>query len=188
MVTNETKIKVKNRDSGCVGYTIPDLNLSRNFQSGEVKELTFEELFKLYQTPGGDYIINNYLVIYNEEALEEILNTSVEPEYFYTEAEVVDLLKNGTLDEFEDCLNFAPEGVLDLIKDISVKLPLNDVAKRDLILKRLSYDVAGAIELAKQDEVVVQEKIERKAKPRTVSTTAPVRKAVKPAAATTPEK
>lgn len=178
-MTNETKIKVKNRDSGSVGYTIPDLSLVRNFQPGEVKELTFEELFKLYQTPGGDYIINNYLIVYNQEALDEILNADVEPEYFYTENEIVDLLKNGSLDEFEDCLNFAPEGVLDLIKEFAVKLPLNDVAKRDLILKKLSFDVAGAIELAKTDDVQVEERPQRKAKPKTASTTGPVRKVVK---------
>lgn len=180
MTTNDTIIKVKNRDSGPVGYSIPDLSLVRNFQPGEVKELTYEELFKLYQVPGGDYIINNYLIVYDEEALGDIINGTVEPEYYYTEAEIIDLMKNGTLDEFEDCLNFAPEGVLDLIKEIAIQLPLNDVAKRDLILKKLSFDVAGAIELAKIDgEELKDDRPKRKAQPRTVKPEAPVRKVVK---------
>jgi len=39
-------------------------------------------------------------------------------------------MKTGSLDEFLDCLDFAPEGVTDLIKTLAVELPLNDVAKR----------------------------------------------------------
>lgn len=152
MITNMTKIKVKNRDFGSVGYTIPDLNnLYRLFQPNEVKEIPFNELFKLSQVPGGDYIINNYLIIDNEEAIEALIG-GVEPEYFYTEEEITDLMKNGTVDQFEDCLNFAPKGVLDLIKNLSVTLPLNDVAKRDLILRKLNFNVATAIELTKNDE------------------------------------
>ena len=120
------------------------------------------------------------MIIYNQEAIDAIFNAEVEPEYYYTEAEITDLLQNGTVDEFEDCLNFAPDGVLDLIKELSVKLPLNDVAKRNLILKKLGFDVAGAIELAKSDEVQVVEKPQRKAKPRTMGEdTEPVRKVVK---------
>jgi len=39
-------------------------------------------------------------------------------------------MTTGSLDEFLDCLDFAPEGVKDLIKTLSVELPLNDVSKR----------------------------------------------------------
>lgn len=178
-MTNKTRIKVKNRNHGTVGYSIPDLNLRRDFQPGEVKEVTFEELFKLANTPGGDYIIQNYLIIYNEEAIDAIFNAEVEPEYYYTETEIIDLMKNGTTDEFEDCLNFAPVGVLELIKDLSVKLPLNDVAKRSLMLKKLSFDVAGAIELAQTDDAQETTKPQRKAKPKTKTEGEPVRKVVK---------
>ena len=165
MITNETKIKVQNRDFGSVGYTIPDLNnLYRLFQPNETKEITFNELFKLSQVPGGDYIINNYLIINNEEAIEALIG-GVEPEYFYSEEEIIELMKNGSLDQFEDCLNFAPKGVLDLIKQIAVKLPLNDVAKRDLILKKLNFNVATAIDFAKTDEKVEEETPKRKATP-----------------------
>ncbi len=156
MDANE-KIKVQNRDFGTVGYTIPDLNnLHREFQPNEVKYIPFDELFKLYQVPGGAYILENYLIIDNQEVIDEIVG-QVEPEYFYTETEIIDLMKNGSIDEFEDCLNFAPKGVLDLIKELSVRLPLNDVAKRDLILKKLGFSVASAIELAKTDEEVVDD-------------------------------
>lgn len=181
MLEESTKIKIQNRDFGSVGYSIPDLNLHREFQPNEIKVITFDELFKLAQTPGGEYIIQNFLIIYNDEAIKEIFADDVEPEYYYTEREVINLMKNGSVDEFEDCLNFAPKGVLDLIKDLSVRLPLNDVAKRDLILKKMSFDVAGAIELAKvdnPDEVPAQPQ-RKAAKPVVGNSNAPVRKVVK---------
>ena len=62
MVEETRRIKVQNRDYGSVGYTIPDLNnLHREFQPRETKIITFDELFKLSQVPGGEYIILNYL-------------------------------------------------------------------------------------------------------------------------------
>lgn len=179
MMRDDTLIPVQNRDFGSVGYTIPDLNnLHREFQPGEIKKVPYGELFKLIQVPGGEYIINNYLIIHDEEAVAALLG-EVEPEYFYKEEEIIELMKNGSADEFEDCLNFAPSGVLELIKDLAVKLPLNDVAKRDLILKKLGFSVANAIELTKDDapEEVVKP-IRKAAKPKAEDK--PVRKVVKP--------
>ena len=180
MVEDNRMIKVQNRDFGSVGYTIPDLNnLHRTFQPNEIKVISFDELFKLSQVPGGDYIIANYLIIHDEEAVKELIGF-FEPEYFYTEQDIARLMREGSLDEFEDCLNFAPIGVLELIKQVAVALPLNDVAKRDLIQKKLNFSVAGAIELAKTDEVEVVEAPKRKAAVPKVEDKKPVRKVVKP--------
>ena len=183
MIDEKKMIKVQNRDFGTVGYTIPDLNnLHRTFQPNEIKVISYDELFKLSQVPGGDYIMANYLIIHDEEAVKELMGY-FEPEYFYTEQDIVRLMQFGSLDEFEDCLNFAPVGVLELIKQVAVKLPLNDVAKRDLIQRKLDFSVAGAIELAKVDEnVEVAEAPKRKAAAPKVGDQAPVRKVVKPAA------
>ena len=109
----------------------------------------------------------------------------VEPEYYYTAADVKELLVSGTLDQLEDCLNFAPEGVIDLVKDISVQLPLNDVAKRDMIFKKTGFNVAQAIVISQDEEKEEVATPTRKSAPikrKTVSTeesSAPVRKVVK---------
>jgi hypothetical protein len=47
-----------------------------------------------------------------------------------SEADVKELILNGSLDAWKDALDFAPAGVIDLIKDFSVKLPLTDYNKR----------------------------------------------------------
>jgi len=61
-----TLIRVLNRDNGSVVYSIPEMNgLRRVFQSGETKEVTFEELEKLSYIPGGMALLEDSLVILN---------------------------------------------------------------------------------------------------------------------------
>lgn len=175
MVEKDRVIKVTNRDRGSVGYRIPDLNnLERQYRPGETKEVTFEELQKLLWVPGGDYILKNCLVIHDEEAVKDILG-DVEPEYFYSKENIIRLMSSGTLDEFLDCLDFAPDGVKDMIKDLAVSLPLNDVQKRNAIREKLNFDVNNAIlllESIKEDgEEVKDEKPKRRTAIKTGTTT-----------------
>lgn len=145
-------IEIQSRIKGMVVYVIPDLqNLRRVFSQRETKKITFEELRMLANTPGGDNLIRNFLFVKDKEALD-VLNISVEPEYFYDIDDITKLLQYGSLDEFLDCLDFAPVGVLSVIKELAVALPLNDVAKREAIREKLNFDVTRAIELAQDTE------------------------------------
>lgn len=158
MLNDKEIINVRNRDNGSVGYTIPDLgNLHRNFQAGEVKKITMEELRKLSYIPGGDVLLRDYLVIENNaEAIEELLG-EVEIEYSYTEEDVKKLLLYGSLEEFLDCLDFAPNGVVELVKSLAVKLEINDIAKRQAILEKTGFNVNNAIAINHETEKVVEE-------------------------------
>lgn len=140
------KVKVINRKgNGVVSYTIPDMgNLQRVFQDGEEKIVTYEEVRKLSYIPGGQVLLNDYLVVEDKEVLKE-LNIFPEQEYYYTREDIINLMQTGSLDEFLDCLDFAPEGVLESIKTLSVELPLNDVAKRKAILEKLNFNVDNAV-------------------------------------------
>lgn len=139
---------VKNRCAGLVGYEIPDLNVHRRFVAGEVKEISKEELEKLAYQPGGLYILQNYLQVSKEDA--KALDMTNEPEYYLTEAEIKDLLINGSLDAFLDALDFAPKGVIDMFKDMAIKLPLTDTNKMKAIKDKTGYDVAKAIEFSQE--------------------------------------
>ena len=172
MLEKNSIIKVMNRDNGTVGYTIPDLNnLHRNFQPKEEKEVTMEELRKLSYLPGGETIIKDCLIIENEEALKELLS-DVEPEYFYTEEDIKTLLTSGTIDQFMDCLDFAPIGVIDLVKDLAVKMEINDIRKRQAILEKTGFNVDKAIQINKEtsEEEAPVEKT-RRAQPISVTST-----------------
>lgn len=157
-MNKNTKIKVRNRSTGSVGYTIPDMgNYNRIFMANESKELSFEEVSKLAYIPGGSYLLQHYLVIDNIEARDEILGT-VELEYDYTEEDVKRLLNYGSIDELLDCLDFAPMGVLDLVQKIAVEIELNDVRKRKAILEKTGFNVDNAITI--NQETSEQEKEE----------------------------
>ena len=181
MLNKNTKIKVKNRNNGSVGYSIPDMNnLNRKFYPGEVKEVTFEELQKLSYTPGGRYMLTHYLALDNEEAIS-VLVGGVEPEYSYTEVDVKKLLLNGSMDELLDCLDFAPEGVIGLVKDYAVKLEINDLSKRNAIQEKTGFNVTEAIRIKKESEMTEQDAAPARRVAQSsekVATEAPVRRTV----------
>ena len=168
-------VKVQNRDNGSVGYTIPDLNnLHRTYQPNETKNITMDELRKLSYVPGGMEILRNYLVILDDEAREEILS-DVEPEYYLTKDGVKQLLLEGSLDALLDCLDFAPSGVVDLVKDVAVEIELNDVKKRDAILNKTGFNVTNAINFNKEttDETEKVKPVRRVGQPEDKAATAP---------------
>lgn len=143
-------IKIKNRSMGSVGYTIPELgdkrNIHRHFSAGETKEIPVEEFRALEFIPGGLTLIEKYFQIMDKAELDR-MNVVVEPEYFLSEDEIKELLNYGTLDKFLDTLDFAPEGVIDLIKQYSVSLPLNDYQKRQALLKKTGFNVDNALRI-----------------------------------------
>ena len=141
MINEKAIYSVKNRSASTVIYSIPEMNnLRRECRPGEIKSGTGSELIQLSYRPGGRRIIENYLLINNEEVLDG-LNMEVEPEYKLDEAGVVKLLKDGSEDQLIDCLNFAPEGVKDLVKAVALAMPLNDLNKCKIIKDMLGYDV-----------------------------------------------
>lgn len=136
--------EVKNRSSSVLAYSIPDEGIKRTFQPGETKKLSFGELEKLTYQSGGQSLINNYFLIKDAEVIQD-LNVRTEPEYYLTEPQIVDLIKNGSVDQFLDCLDFAPAGVIELVKDLSIKVPLSDYQKRQALKDKIGFDVDAAL-------------------------------------------
>lgn len=136
--------KVKNRSASRVGYSIPEDGIRRTFAPGEVKNITYNELLKLSYQPGGREMMVQFLQILSEAGLDK-LNIHAQPEYYMSEQQVVDLLRTGTMDAFLDALDFAPVGVIDLIKKFAVQLPLNDMNKRKALYEKTGFDVTKAL-------------------------------------------
>lgn len=147
MINKDKMVKVINKFNGTVGYTIPEMNIHRNFYPKEHKEISYEELEKLSFLPGGAEIIKNYLEVVDDDAVVSLLNETPEPEYHYSEEDVRNLLINGSLDQFLDCLDFAPDAIKDMIKGLAVEIELNDMNKRKAILDKFGFDVSKAIEI-----------------------------------------
>ena len=137
-------MKIKNRSAGTVVYAIEDLNIRRRFAAGEVKDIPKEELIKLLYQPGGPALFKRYLQVSSAD-MKELGFGEQEPEYFYSEEDVKKIMVNGTLNEFLDFLDFAPEGALSIAKDLAVKLPLSDMNKAEGLKKATGFDVIKAI-------------------------------------------
>ena len=88
-----------------------------------------------------------------------------------SEKDVAELLKYGSLDVFLDALDFAPAGVIDLIKDLSIKLPLMDINKRKALKAKTGLDVDAAIKHIEEDkdqdgsDTLLKQTGERRVKP-----------------------
>ena len=145
-INDEREVEVVNRWNGTVGYSIPDLGIGfhRSFAPGEVKSIPFKELYMLTNVTGGEKILKDYLVIKDYQVAKELL-PNVEPEYYYSENDIRNVILNGSLDAFLDMLDFAPDGVIDIVKQIAVDLPLNDNAKRKALQDKTGFDIDKAI-------------------------------------------
>lgn len=181
MIKDDTLINVRNRNNGTTGYTLPDSNVRRSFAPSETKKIPFGELRSLQYAPGGSYLLDNLLIIEDKEALD-LLNMKVEPEYFYDEKKIKDLLYTGSMDEFLDFLDFATAGAIEIAKDIAVKEEIPDNRKREAISKKTGFDINNAIMINKimdtEDEKSEEEKPERRVKEN--AETAPKRRTAVP--------
>lgn len=146
-------MKVTNRSSSQVGYAIADLNIKRLYQPGETKNVSKEELEKLAFEPGGLYILSNFLQVSVEDA--KTLDIHPEREYYLTPEGVKELIRTGSMDEFLDCLDFAPKGVIDMIRDYAVSLPMTDMSKAEAFFEKTGFNVLKAIE--NQKAVIAEE-------------------------------
>jgi len=147
-MSEERFVIVKNRNAGGTGYVLND-GTRQFFEYGEVKKIPLSQLEELSYAPGGQSILRDCLVVEDQSALE-YLNIDVQPEYFYSEKDIKDILlrtDSESLDLLEDTLNFAPQGVIELIKKFAVELEIPDNRKRELIAEKTGLNVNTAINI-----------------------------------------
>lgn len=136
--------QVKNRSASFVVYSIPEDNIRREFNPGEIKRIPFTELEKLSFQQGGREIMSSFLQIAAQEATDN-LGIHRELEYDMSEEQIIDLIVNGSLDAFLDALDFAPIGVIDLIKRFAIEIPMNDLNKRNALKEKTGFDATTAL-------------------------------------------
>lgn len=135
---------VRNRSASRCGYTIAEANIRRDFAPGETKRISYAELEQLSFQAGGRELMSNFLQITDAEATKN-LGIRTEPEYWMNEQNIAELLLTGSLDAFLDCLDFAPIGVIDIVKKLAVSLPLGDYSKRMALKEKTGFDVDKAL-------------------------------------------
>jgi hypothetical protein len=149
-ITDDTLIPVQNLTASRVSYIIPETNNVRHFNGQQLrKDITAGELRALYGTKGGRTLLEDYLGIRNKELAAEFnIPTDVfEFEYSWTQKDVDELLKTGSLDRLKDALEFGPEGIKQLIIDRAVELRIPDNNKLAAIYEFTGRDVSNMIKL-----------------------------------------
>lgn len=152
-------VTVENRSAGTIVYNIPERQIRRELAPRQAIKVPKEEIEALAYTAGGMNLIRNHLLVKDDEVLNE-LDVHREPEYYWNADKVAALIKTGTLDEFLDALDFAPEGVIDMIKDLSVQLPLNDFSKRQALIDKTGFDINAAIEHDRESKATEEEVVQ----------------------------
>lgn len=170
-------VSVTNRDSGVVGYHIPELNVKRKFSVGETKKnIPFEEIQRLQHMDGGDYLLRHLLMVKDQKVLQE-LDINTEPEYFYTEEDIKKVLLEGTLDQLDDTLTFGVDGVKELVKKLAVELEIPDIRKRNLITEKTGFNISNAINV---NQVMAEAAPEVEAEPEKKRKAAPINAEAEP--------
>lgn len=145
-----TMYRVKNRGASTVVYKIADKGIRREFKPGQIMNISSEELEELTFQPGGTLILSQFLQILDLEGIQAV-RIKTEPEYHMDEAAVAKLITSGSLDAFLDCLDFAPIGVIDLVKKLSISIPMVDIQKRKALKEKTGFDVEAALKHQEED-------------------------------------
>jgi hypothetical protein len=137
-------IKVTNRSEGNVTYNLPELQIRRVYAPNEGKEIEEKELTALFQTDGGATLIKDHLFVRDKAWVEKYL-PDAPVEYFWELADIEKCVKEDSLEMFKETLDYAPHGILELIKSYSWRLPLTDLNKIHAIKEKLGFDVQAAV-------------------------------------------
>lgn len=118
-ITGDLEVKVWSTSVGTVGYALDDPKVNRSWQPGELKIVSFHELYQLSNTAGGQSILLNYLQI-RDQKVREALQLPLEPEYLYTEEDAKKLAQTGSEDQILDALEFGPVGLASMIRHYAI--------------------------------------------------------------------
>lgn len=146
------KVPVRSRARGKVVYIIDALRVRRVWEKpGDVINISIDELVELRTVKGGQTLLDKYLVVEDDEAITMLYDYELPPEYKYGEAEIDYLLHAGTNEQLFDALDYAPEGVLQMIRAMAIKNKPDTTAKVEAINKKFNIDLLTVIKNAEDN-------------------------------------
>lgn len=140
-------IQIKNRSTNECVYSIPELNIRREFRPGEIREVEKQELVQLLYQAGAHQLLEDNFIINDAELAKQYFSVAEEPEYWMQEEDIIELIKTGSQDKLLDFLDFAPQGAIGLLKQYAVTLPMTDMNKINILKENLGFDVNKILSL-----------------------------------------
>lgn len=145
LVADDTIVPIRNIVNCETGYILTSSGHSRRLMPGVVMRVTAGELRELYYQPGGSILLQNYIHVGNSDLCKEFGVPEDMIEYNWTAEDIKKALTEDPIEVLLDALDFAPQGVIEAIKDDAVSLEINDKAKIDAISKKTGIDIDAAI-------------------------------------------
>lgn len=132
-------MKIKNRSNTTASYALENLSIRRQLRPGEEIEITKAEFKELLYLRGGSTFIREYLLI--SQDIAEEFDLEFEPEFWLDEAQVAALIEKGSYAQLASCLDFAPTGVLEIVKNYALKGKPLTSDKKELINSKLKINI-----------------------------------------------
>lgn len=140
-------MKVINRSAETISYDLPELHIKRHFELNEEKDIPEEELKALWQTLGGNYQIKNLLLVEDKEWVKDHWDAPIE--YFWHAEDVKNCVLHDEPELFEETLDYAPEGVVEMIKEYAWRLPMQDLNKVEILERKTGFNSHLAAQIMK---------------------------------------
>ena len=129
LISDDTLVPIRSIVNCQTGYILPSSGRSRRLMPDVTMRVTAGELRELFFSPGGSILLQNYINVGNKSLAAEFGVPYDAIEYDWTEADVKKCLTEDETDVLLDALDFAPQGIIETLKDDAIKLEINDRAK-----------------------------------------------------------
>lgn len=145
LISDDTLVPIRNIVNCETGYILSSSGRSRRLIPGVTMRVSAGELRELFFQPGGSILLQNYINVGDKSLAAEFGVPCDALEYDWTEADVKKCLLTDEIDVLLDALDFAPQGIIETIKDDAIKLEINDRAKIKAIAEKTGVDIDAAI-------------------------------------------
>lgn len=146
LISDDSLITIENMVGHDISYTITSLGVHRKIMPGISIRVKAQELRALYAEPGGEVMLRNYLRVCDKQMQQEFGIPESQIEYNWTTADIDDVLLNKPEEYLLDALDFAPDGIIEQIKQRAIELELPDNNKRKDIMNRTGVNITKNIE------------------------------------------
>lgn len=145
LISDDTPVPIRSIVNCQTGYILPSSGRSRRLMPNVTMRVTAGELRELFFSPGGSILLQNYINVGNKSLAAEFGVPYDAIEYNWTEANVKKCLLEDDIDVLLDALYFAPQGIIETLKDDAIKLEINDRAKIKAISDKTGVNIDAAI-------------------------------------------
>lgn len=163
IVNDTTLIPVRNMVNHKVIYVIPEEHRRVVFEAFQQRNIRAGELRALNYTTGGSILLKNYLCVKSNDLREEFNIPSDQVEYDWTLEDIKRVLTDlsSPIEELEDALDFAPDGIREMIVDYAVTWKIPDANRRRTVSRMAGVNIDKMIEMTEALEADSNEESEQ---------------------------